>query len=662
MLLPYYIASLNIEHAYYERTHEYLPFEGICFADTLELADPLAHTGHTQQAMWMTERNTERVEREQDAKIMVVIGNPPYNMGQMNENDNNKNRKYEVIDKRINATYAKDSKATLNNKLYDAYVKFFRWATDRLGGRDGIVCMVTNNSFVDQIAFDGMRQHLLNDFTAIYHIDLHGDVRLNPKLSGTTHNVFGIQVGVGITVAIRSASSPVRGLHYYRVPEDWRKEEKLEHLKSLGSIADIEWQQLEPDERNTWLTEGLQPEFAGFLPTGTREAKSSVNQDTETIFGTYSLGVATNRDSHVYAFDKPSVEKQAEVFVEIYNQAVDVLTRRGSSVNLDSLIDTTDERIKWTRQVKASLALHRHSQFNASHIRRSLYRPFTHKFLYFDNFWNEEQYQQPVVFPTPITESENTAICLTAIGSEKPFMTLMSGSIADLHLVGAGAGTQCFPYYVYNEDGSGRRENITDWALARFQAAYGADVTKRDIFHYVYGALHHPLYCERYAANLKRELPRIPLVAGADAFREVARIGGELATLHLGYEQAREYPLAHKETPGEQIDWRVGEKRMRLSADKTTLEYNSWLTLEGIPPEVYRYRLGNRSALEWVIDQYHVSTDSRSGITSDPNRDDDPQYIVRLIGQVVTVSVETVRLVDTLAQVVLVDPLTLLPA
>lgn len=240
MLLPYYIASLNIEHEYFARTGMYLPFEGICFADTLELADPLAHKGVSQQAMWLNEQNTKRVQDEQDAKIMVVIGNPPYNVGQMNENDNNKNRKYDVIDARIRETYAKDSKATNRNALSDAYVKFFRWATDRLQGRDGVVCMVSNNSFVDQIAFDGMRQHLLQDFTAIYHIDLHGNVRQNPKLSGTTHNVFGIQVGVGITVAIRSANSHVRGLYYVRVPEDWRKEEKLEYLKEHGSINGIE--------------------------------------------------------------------------------------------------------------------------------------------------------------------------------------------------------------------------------------------------------------------------------------------------------------------------------------------------------------------------------------------------------------------------------------
>jgi predicted helicase len=272
--------------------------------------------------------------------------------------------------------------------------------------------------------------------------------------------------------------------------------------------------QLEPDEHNTWLTEGMQPEFAGFLPIGTREAKSSAHQSAETVFGAYSLGVATNRDSQAYAFSKDQVERQADTFVEIYNQAVDILARRGPSLSIESLVDTTDGRIKWTRQVKASLAKLEYSRFKESYVRSSLYRPFTRKRLYFDEFWNEEQYQQPIIFPTEVTETENTAICLTAIGSEKPFMALMSGSIVDLHLVGAGAGTQCFPYYIYNEDGSGRRENITDWALARFQAAYGANgpaVTKRDIFAYVYGVVHHPFYRERYAANLKRETPGAPI-------------------------------------------------------------------------------------------------------------------------------------------------------
>ena len=245
MLLAYYIAALNIEHAHYERTGEYEPFDGLCFVDTLDLAEG----GGQGRFSVMTEENTARVERQKTAPITVIIGNPPYNVGQINENDNNKNRKYRVIDERIRVTYAKDSKASNVNALSDAYVKFFRWAVERLEERDGIVCFVTNNSFTDQIAFDGMRKNLLQDFTRIYHVDLHGNVRENPKLSGTTHNVFGIQVGVGITVAIRKAQHVDRALLYHRVPEDWRKEEKLSWLAKKQNVAAVEWQTLRPDEQ-----------------------------------------------------------------------------------------------------------------------------------------------------------------------------------------------------------------------------------------------------------------------------------------------------------------------------------------------------------------------------------------------------------------------------
>ncbi len=276
MLLPYYIASLNIEHAYYELTGEYIPFDGMCFVDTLDLAE-------AQQTDFFTDKNTERIERQKEANIMVIIGNPPYNVGQLNENDNNKNRTYPTVDERIRKTYSKDSKATLNNQLYDMYVRFFRWAVDRLEDRDGVICFVSNNSFVDQIAFDGMRKHLFQDFTHIYHLDLHGNVRQNPKLSGTTHNVFGIQVGVGITLLVRKGGTDEKNLFYHRVPEDWRKEQKLLFLADKGDVYHVPWESLHPDAKQTWLTHGLHAEFATFLPMGTKDAKAHKKQPTGTL-------------------------------------------------------------------------------------------------------------------------------------------------------------------------------------------------------------------------------------------------------------------------------------------------------------------------------------------------------------------------------------------
>jgi len=313
MLLPYYIACMNIEHEYYVRTEAYEPFEGLCFADTLDM-------DKAQQAGFFSAENARRINRERDAKITVIIGNPPYNMGQQNENDNNKNRRYDAVDRRIRETYAKDSKATLNTKLYDAYVKFFRWAADRVMGsddlvwldgrplgREGVVCFVSNNSFVDQTAFDGMRKHLLDNFTRIYHLDLHGNVRQNPKLSGTTHNVFGIQVGVGITIAICSHAHTDRRLYYHRLPEDWRKTEKLDFLKQVKRVGAIEWREMRPDTRNTWLTDGAHIEYDSFIPLGTKIAKASQTVEMETVFKSFSPGVNTARDTWVYDFNESSL-------------------------------------------------------------------------------------------------------------------------------------------------------------------------------------------------------------------------------------------------------------------------------------------------------------------------------------------------------------------
>ena len=639
MLLPYYIASLNIEHAYYERTGEYKSFEGICFADTLELAEG-------QQPSLFVEENTERVEREKATPIMVVIGNPPYNVGQMNENDNNKNRRYPVIDGRIKETYAKDSQASNKNALSDAYVKFFRWAVDRLQGRDGIVCYVSNNSFADQIAFDGMRKHLMQDFTHIYHLDLHGNVRKNPKLSGTTHNVFGIQIGVGITIAIRASQSGMHTLCYYRVPEFWRKTDKLAFLRKSVSINGINWQELLPDDKYTWLTEGMRSEFSTFLPIGTKEAKAEPMPDVHAIFKNYGRGVATCRDDWAYDFDCTTLVTKIRHFIETYNSEIDRWRRRGSnSASVDNFALYDDKRIKWSRDLKLDLQRGHYAEFSESKVRHALYRPFCNRWLFFDRILNEEVYQFPQFFPTFYSETENSVIIVGGYG-RKHFAILTSNQIPDLNFYADPA--QCFPYYTYAEDGSNRRENITDWSLAQFQAHYGEQVTKRDIFHYVYAMLHHPQYRERYAENLKRELPRIPLLKDRAAFDTCLRIGKLLMELHLHYEQAPEYPLTWLENNDVPVNWYV--KRMKLTPDKSALEVNEWLTLTGIPQECFQYRLGNRSALEWVIDQYQVSTDKRSGITSDPNRLDDERYIVGLVGKVVTVSVETVRLVGELAR------------
>ncbi|MDD5087449.1 MAG: N-6 DNA methylase [bacterium] len=721
MLMPYYIAALNIEHAYYELTGKYEPFEGLCFVDTLDLAEARQST-----LGFMSEKNLERVERQRKAPITVVIGNPPYNTNQVNENDNNKNRKYEIVDRHIAETYARDSKATNRNKLGDPYVKFLRWSADRLEDRDGIVCFVTNNSFVEQIAFDGMRKHLSEDFSSFRHLNLHGNVYKNPKLSGTTHNVFGIKVGVGITIAVRKKKEKKSKLFYYRVPEFWRKEEKFDFLNEAGSVASVKWQRLTPDARHSWFPAEHEDEFAGFIPLGTKEAKRG--ESGETLFGLFSNGVKTNRDMVVYDFDQRSLEKRTKTFIAAYNAEVHRYQDEGMPEDIDAFVDYS--KIDWSRDLKSDLRRGKPVKYSSKCLRSSLYRPFETMHLYFDSILNEEVYRWPQFQPN--AESENLQICVSGIGSSKPFHALMTNIIPCLDLL---EKTQCFPFYVYDEDGTNRRENITDWALQAFKEKYEirneklerkkdsgritdparrekdaassliahrSSLSKWDIFYYVYGLLHHPVYRARYADNLRRELPRIPFAPDFWAFSEAGR---KLAELHLKYEEltpvwedsgrdtvpARresdsghagthasakksvEMHAAEKKSVGTHaaairlvIDpkakardlWRVKKMKLvkakdeggRMKDEPAELKINDSITITGIPNEAFEYRLGNRSALEWVVDQYQVKTDKRSGIVSDPNRDDDPEYIVRLVGQVIRVSLDTVEIVNNLPE------------
>ena len=641
MLLPYYIASMNIEHEYYDATKRYEHFEGICFVDTFDLEE-----GRDVTLSLFTAENTNRVERQKKSPITVIIGNPPYNAKQLNENDNNKNRKYKFVEKRVKDTYAKDSRATNKNTLRDPYVKALRWASDRIGN-EGIVALVTNNKFIYGEATDGMRKHLSEDFDEIYLLDLGGDVVMNPKLSGTTHNVFGIKIGVSINIFVRrKVRQGLPKIFYSRVGEFWRKEEKYAYLDKHKHSGSVTWQELEPDARHNWLTEGMHDEFASFIRTGSKKAKASTTATAETIFKTFSNGVKTHRDTWAYNFSTNALADNINPTIDVYNEHVARWKNLSDkSAGLDNFVDYDDSKIAWSRDLKLDLKRLRLAEFKEQKMRSALYRPFTRNNLFFDRVMNEEVYVFPSIFPVASTELENRVICALGVGAQQPFASLISKCITDLNFFGSGTVPQWFPFFVYNEDGTNRRENITDWALEQFRNNYAdKSITKWDIFHYVYAVLHHPLYRERYAANLKRELPRIPF---ASDFRGFAEIGKRLAEIHVNYEQQPEYPLEKIESSGVALDWRV--EKMKLSKDKRRLNYNDFLTLNGIPAEVFEYRLGNRSALDWIIDQYQVSTDKRSGITNDPNRADDPEYIVRLIGQVITVSLETVKLVNALA-------------
>jgi predicted helicase len=631
MLLPYYIASMNIEHEYWVRTGSYESFPGICLVDTFELAED-------RQMSFFSTENTERVERQKRSPITVVIGNPPYNAWQLNENDNNKNRKYKVMDKRVAETYAKDSKATLVNSLSDPYVKAIRWASDRIG-EDGIVAFVTNNSFVENFAFDGVRKNLEEDFDEIYVLDLGGNVRKNPKLSGTTHNVFGIQVGVSVNIFVRRRDEKKETkIFYARMDEFWRRKEKYAFLDETRHVGGVEWQELQPDEKHNWLTEGMHEEFETFTAIGSKEVKNIEQREEKAIFKSFSPGVKTARDSVAYNFDDKELQRRVETFFEQYNAEVSRYQQKGKPKDLDNFVNYGN--VKWSESLKAKLQGGKFATYSTANIRESLYRPFVKSYLYYDSLLNDRPGLFENFLPNASAGKENLLIWLK-VGSEWPMFALATNAIADQLPQG---GSQCFPFYIYSEDGTNRRENITDWALAQFRERYGdRKISKWDIFHYVYAVLHHPAYRERYAANLKRELPRVPF---APDFKAFALAGARLAELHVNYERQPEFPLERIENADAALDWRV--ERMRLGKDRRQIIYNDFLTLSGVPPETYEYRLGNRSALEWVLDQYQLTTDRRSGITNDPNRAEDPQYILRLVAQVVTVSLETVKIVREL--------------
>ncbi|HEX8288741.1 MAG TPA: type ISP restriction/modification enzyme [Pyrinomonadaceae bacterium] len=639
MLLPYYIASMNIEHEYFQKIGRYEPFEGICLVDTFGLAEADQHS-----LSFMTEENTERIRKQKASPITVIIGNPPYNVGQLNENDNNKNRKYKVLDKRVAETYAKQSQATNKNALSDPYVKAIRWATDRLKD-SGIVALVTNNSFIESIAFDGIRKDLAKDFDAIYILNLGGNVRKNPKLSGTTHNVFGIQVGVSINIFVKTTNpkdKTEKGKIFYIATEEyWRKEQKYKLLDEHENISKINWQEITPDKNHNWLNEGISTDFDDFLPIGDKIGKADDNLETA-IFDQYSNGVKTNRDAWAFNFNKDILAQNIKTMIETFNDQVSRWIRnseKGKSV--DDFVLNDETKISWSASLKASLKSGKSIEFDESNIRHSMYHPFQKEFLYFDRKLNERTYVFPYIFPK---EKENLIINVTGKGSEKDFTSYLSDKITNLSFLGGGTALQCFPYYIYNEDGSNRRENVTDWALEKFQTHYNdKKITKWDIFYYTYALLHHPKYREKYSANLKRELPRIPF---APEFRSFAEAGNKLADFHVNYETQTEYPLEMVENESEQVNWRV--EKMRYNKDKTQIVYNDFLTLSGIPIEAHEYRLGNRSALDWIVDQYQVSTDKRSGITNDPNREDDKQYIVKLIKRIVTVSLETTKIIKEL--------------
>ena len=642
-LLPYYIANLNIEQEFWKSTGKYRPFEGIAFADTFELFDQ-------DQMTLLSEENTKRVEQQKMKDMFVVIGNPPYNAGQDDENQNNKNRQYPPLDKQIKDTYSKDSRAQLNNKLYDPYVRAFRWASERIGNT-GIVAFVTNNSYINKRSFDGMRKHLAEEFNALYLLNLGGGMREGQDDS----NVFDITVGVSIALLVKTGE-PVDSpcIFYNNETELQSKAWTFNFLNKHQNVDNVIWQEIQPDAKNTWLTKGLQEDFHNHIPMGTKEAKRIKGPVVnDVIFKKFSLGVSTNRDYWVYNFNQDSLRDNVQRMIETYNAEVDRWIRQElPKPEIDDFVLNDATKIKWSRDLKKKLKGGISTEYANHKIRSSLYRPFTKTNLFLDKTLIDSPGQFPSIFPNPETETENRVICVGGYG-RKEFAVLMSKLIPNLNLY--GDPQQSFPFYTYNEDGTNRRENITDWALAEFQNQYDDnDITKWDIFYYIYGLLHHPDYHDKYREDLKRSFPHIPFT---EDFWVFANAGKQLAHFHVNYESVPKYEgLTRKENPDMQLDWHV--EKMKLPEEKRQLQYNDFLTIEDIPAEVFDYKLGGWSALKWVVNQYEIKVDKdtkkRKGsyIVRDPNREDEQEYIVDLIARVITVSLETVKIIKGLPRVI----------
>lgn len=524
------------------------------------------------------------------------------------------------------------------NSLSDPYVKAFRWATDRLPEKGpGILAYVSNSSYISQLAGDGMRKHLARDFDAIYVLDLGGNVRRNPKLSGTTHNVFGIQVGVAIGFFVRrnraGASPSAPEVYYARTGEDWRRDEKYRFLETKIDVGGVEWKRVEPDTKHTWLTDGLREDFDSLVPLVVPAGAGR----TGGIFALASNGLKSQRDAIAWNFNQDGLIAGIKRFCTDYSMTQAMREASPDPFDPGSIASAT--WLKWSDTLRAHLDRKTKIAFDEARVRPGVYRPFVDQFVYVAPLVVDRPGHAAACFPK---HSRWPAIVVSDKGARSAFSVLAVAGVPELHLCASTDGHQYFPA-ADPTTGVGD-DNITDWSLGEFRRHYADDtITKWNIFHYVYALLHHPDYRTRYEANLRRELPRIPF---APDFHGFARAGERLMTLHVDYEKQAEFPLRRIEAPGEKLNLRV--EKMKLTRDRSGIVYNDFLTLAGIPPEALEYRLGNRSALEWIIDQYQVSTDKRSGITNDPNRLDDEEAIVRLIGQVTQVSVETVKIVKSL--------------
>jgi predicted helicase len=673
VLLAYYVAAVNIEETFHDiitaargttgyAADAYEPFPGIVLTDTFQSAED----DDTFDDDGVFGDNNERVKKQNQLDIRVIVGNPPYSSGQDSANDNNQNLKYPFLDKRIADTYAARSSAQNKNSLYDSYIRAIRWASNRLKDR-GVIAFVSNGGFIDGNTADGLRKTLTDEFSSLYILNLRGNTRTSGeqarKEGGQTFGA-GSRATIAISVLVKNPEADEHGrLHYRDIGDYLTRTQKLALLSEYEGINGVPWETIIPNDAGDWIN-ARNDRFAAFTPIGDKNSRSS-------IFATYSRGLETGRDAWVYNESRSALESNVARMIESYNTELDRWNGSDKSATVEDFIDTNPARISWARSLRNALRKGTRLTFDPDAVTTSVYRPFNKQNVYFAPLLNHERSQMPKMFPTP--EHHNHGFYMSGLGAQKSFSVMAVDTMPDLNLWGSEGG-QFFPRYTYEQhcghteldifgagDAFTRVDNITDEILADYRRQYRPDVTKDEIFDFIYGLLHSPDYRATYAADLKKMLPRIPVLADPTHFDLFAAAGAELAELHLGYETQPEFPLIEERAPAASV--RVQKMRFGGKAgswDKSTLVYNDQITLSGIPEEAHEYLLGSRTALEWVMERYQVKTDKDSAITNDPNawgaEHDAPGYILSLIKRIVTVSAETVRIVTGLPALEILQP------
>ena len=663
VLLAYYVAVANIEKAYASVGGKYVTFEGVCLTDTFTM-----QTQDDLVARLMPD-NSERRERQKRLPIRVIVGNPPWSAWQKSSADDNPNVEYPDMEARISGTYASRSTATLKNSLYDTYKMAIRWASDRIGDQ-GVVAYVTNGSWIDGNVDAGIRACLAEEFSSMHVLNLRGNQRTQGELSRKEGGkIFGqgSRAPVTISLFVRNPEAPHDGCRiFYRDIGDYlSREDKLSFLRSSGSVSGIDrWSDITPDQYHDWLGQ-RDKAFRALYPIGSKETKAGRANDA--IFELYSNGYKTSRDAYIYNSSLSSSAENGRAMVRNYLDALGVREEH-PRYKIDRVIGQHSSNLRWDRELKNNLERRKKTRFSRNNIWLTQYRPFTKQHCYVDYVLVNNKYRMDRIFPT--AETTNRAICVAGIGSTNPFSVLVVDAMPDLHLMAFG---QCFPRYRYERSTGddllqGRKgelirvDNIANSTLKLFGASCGGvRVTRDSIFYYIYGVLHAPSYRERFANDLVKELPRIPLPKDGTAFKDFSGAGRKLAKLHLDYDTVRPWPITFAKggwRPRGDIDansWFRVERINRRKSDQSGVRYNDNIEIQDIPASAWEYVVNGKPALAWVMERQGVVKDKRSGIVNDANdfaieTMADPSYPLKLLARVIRVSVETVSIVHQLPE------------